>query len=79
MSIGWQGKQVRHRDGRTGEICGESIAAGQCRLSIAVDGGVDVDVQLSLDSKDSGSLGWEWFCENFLGRPVWLPLGDQSE
>lgn len=77
--LGWKGKQVRHSDGRSGVIAAESISDGHCHLSIAVEGSVDVLVQLSQDGKDSGTLGWEWLCESFLGKPAWLPLGDQSK
>jgi hypothetical protein len=78
MSLGWIGKQVRNSDGRTGVIRAESYGSCSCGLSIAVDGGDDDYVQLNMDSKDSGSHGWAWLCENFLGNPAWLPLGDHN-
>lgn len=78
MDLGWKGKKVRHADGRAGII--ETAYAGfcHCTISIAVEGGGADTVQLNSTGFDSGSLGWEWLCEEFAGGPKWLPLGDHT-
>lgn len=61
-----------------GRIKSESIGPGHCGLSIAVEDRPDDYVQLNSNGKDTGSAGWSWYCENFLGGPQWLPLGDHN-
>lgn len=76
--LGWRGKKVRNKDGREGVIRGEDAVLSYCTLTIRVsDGSLDT-VELNGSGKDSGSLGWEWFCENFDGGARWLKLGDHN-
>jgi hypothetical protein len=78
-SLGWQGKKVRNKDGREGVIRSEDMVLSYCTLTIRVsDGSLDT-VELNGRGKDSGSLGWEYYCEDFDGGPRWLTLGDHNE
>ena len=74
--MGWKGHKVRNADGRTGKISDEFIGFGFRFLTIRVDGGEKDHVQLNIDGPDSGTPGWEWWCENLENGPSWLPLGD---
>lgn len=76
--LGWVGKKMRHRDGRTGEIRKENVGFSFAALFIDVDGGGEAMVQLNTTGPDSGEVGWEWFCENFSGGACWLTLGDHN-
>jgi hypothetical protein len=78
-SLGWCGKKVRNADGREGVIRSEDLVLSYCTLSIRVsDGSLDT-VELNGCGKDSGSLGWEWYCADFDGGPQWLILGDHNQ
>lgn len=77
-SLGWVGKQVRHRDGRTGSITGEFVGFGFAGLTISI---ADTDsptayVQLNTSGPDTGEAGWEWWCPNFEGGAQYISLGD---
>ncbi len=77
-TLGWKGIRVRHRDGRTGVICGESPTFSYAQLEICVDGGGRAFVQLNVNGPDAGEPGWEWWCENVNGGARWLDLGDHN-
>lgn len=77
--LGWQGKQVRHRDGRTGVIRAEYVGFGYVLLNIDATNGSEAVVLLNAHSGDGGATGWAWLCENFSGGPHWLPLGDHND
>lgn len=76
--MSWQGIKVRHADGRTGVIRSDYAGFLHRTLSIKVDGGGDDSVQLNSNGPDTGTPGWEWYCENFCGGPRWLVLGDHA-
>jgi hypothetical protein len=78
-NFGWKGKKVRNVDGREGVIRGEDLVLSYCTLTIRVSDGNQETVTLNGSGKDYGSLGWEWFCENFDGGPRWLILGDHNQ
>lgn len=78
MTYGWKGKQVRHKDGRTGKILAEEGIGPALTLNIGVEGGDYAAVVLCANSQDGGEQGWEWFCDNFEGGARWLPLGDHN-
>lgn len=78
MTLGWQGRLVKHQDGRTGRITQEW--PGFCHVGLRI---VCVDetiayVQLNTNGRDTGEPGWAWWCENFSTGPRFLPLGDQG-
>lgn len=75
---GWRGKKVRNKDGREGVIRSEFAVLWYLTLTIKVSDGTEDKVELNADGKDGGSLGWEWWCENFSGGACWLPLGDHN-
>jgi hypothetical protein len=77
-SLGWKGKTVRHKDGRTGCITGEYLGFCHVGLTIAVAEAKDSYVQLNTNGPDTGDAGWEWWCHNFSGGGKYLPLGPQS-
>ena len=74
----WVGIQVRHQDGRTGVIGRDSVGFAHRALRIDVEDGTRDWVQLNVDGPDSGSLGWQWLCEEHMHGPTWLPLGDHN-
>ena len=76
---GWAGIKVRHADGRTGVIRSDYTGFAHRALTIEIDGGGKDHVQLNADGPDSGSKGWEWWCEHFSSGPCWLKLGDHSD
>lgn len=84
--LGWEGKIVRHEDGRRGRIYSEYVGLGFASVFIAVDG-TDRDddppyVQFNClrgDTSDGGDPGWHYWCENFADGPCWLPLGDHTK
>lgn len=76
--LGWRGKKVRNQDGREGIIRGEDDTCGYCTLTIKISDGSLDEVTLNSEGKDFGSLGWEWYCENFDGGARWLKLGDHN-
>ena len=76
--MSWQGIKVRHPDGRSGVIRGDYEGFLHRSLSISVQGGGEVYVQLNANGPDTGSVGWEWYCEDFSGGQKWLPLGDHA-
>lgn len=78
MGYGWKGKQVRHLDGRLGEITKEDPWFAGCDLHITVEGGGTAIVKLNATQKDGGELGWSWWCPEFSSGPCWLPLGDHN-
>lgn len=79
--LGWEGKSVRHADGRTGVISAESTGFLHVGLRISVDGGKEACVQLNTNGKDTGEPGWSWYCPRFGDKqaPAWLPLGDHND
>lgn len=77
--MSWQDIKVRHTDGRTGTIKSDYEGFMHRVLTIKVDGEKDDSVQLNSNGPDTGSSGWEWYCENFCDGPTWLPLGDHAD
>lgn len=76
--MSWQGIKVRHTNGRTGTIRSDYSGFLHRVLSINVDGGGEDSIQLNSNGPDTGSIGWEWHCENFSDGPKWLALGDHA-
>lgn len=81
--MSWRGIKVRNADGRTGEIGSDYEGFLHRHLTIKVDGGEDDWIQLNSNGSDTGSRGWEWWCENFNGPDghpgAWLVLGDHNK
>jgi hypothetical protein len=75
---GWKGKKVRAIDGRTGVITHEGPFGHWLDLIIQCDDGTQSKVSLNARGKDSGDHAWQWYCDNFMDGPAWLPLTDQS-
>lgn len=75
--MSWTGIKVRHIDGRTGEISRDYAGFMHRALTIRIDGQESTDsVQLNVEGPDTGSPGWQWYCELGGGDPTWLSLGD---
>lgn len=80
MTMSWTGIKVRHADGLTGTIRSDYVGFMHRVLTIQIDGADVTDsVQLNVDGPDTGSPGWEWYCELGGRDPAWLPLGDFKE
>ncbi|MFY2597476.1 hypothetical protein ACOTHJ_15070 [Achromobacter xylosoxidans] len=78
--MSWTGIKVRHADGRTGRIRSDYEGFLHRGLTIQIDDTDATDsVQLNVDGPDTGSPGWEWYCEHGSSDPAWLPLGDFKE
>jgi hypothetical protein len=75
--MSWTGKIARNKDGREGRIA-EYVGFLHIALSIRCKEGGNGHVQLNSNGPDTGDTGWQWYCENFLDGPAWLPLGDHS-
>ncbi len=79
FKYGYQGRTVRHTDGRTGKIVLEDGFAHQLDLHIRCDDGSKSVVRLDCRYGDKGEEGWCYYRENFDGsRSAWLPLGEQG-
>jgi hypothetical protein len=77
-SLGWKGKKVRHKDGRTGAIDIEDTWFGGADLHIACEDGSRAVVRLNARRGDGGEAGWQWWCPEFSRGAAWLPLGDNG-
>lgn len=77
--MSWLNIEVRNKDGRIGVIEGEYEGFLHLGLSITCADGTEDRVQLNVNGPDTGSVGWEWWCEHFDGGGRWLPLGDMNQ
>lgn len=75
---GWEGTQVRNKDGREGIIEADYAVLCYRTLTIRVSDGSSEIVELNGEDADTGAIGWEWYCADFDGGPRWLDLGKQS-
>jgi len=74
-AMSWVGIQVRHSDGRVGQIRRDAEGFLHRSLRIDVDGGGSEWVQLNVDGEDSGATGWEWKSRS----SDWYALGDHNK
>lgn len=78
---GWKGVQVRHSDGRSGEVDCESIYIDGARdlwVNIGQERPVAIRLSGSLNNwkKDESAEGWEWLCAAYADGPKWLSFSD---
>ncbi|MHD0644376.1 hypothetical protein ACYPKM_01915 [Pseudomonas aeruginosa] len=74
----WVGKEMRHTDGRTGKIIREFEGFGYLALTIRLNDGSDVHIELCAIGRDKNTHGWEWHCTTHDDGPKWIKIGDQE-